>query len=119
RGDSRALLAQVASAYGITAEVDDSVVSRRVHFDIESVDFFTAMNAACMVTGSFWTPLAEKQLYLLKDTAENHRQFDRLALRSFYIPSSTPQDLNEVINILRVVFEVRFLSQSASSGEIT
>ncbi len=118
-GDSRALLAEVASVYGITGEVDDSVVSRRVRFDIESVDFFQAMNAACMVTGAFWTPLSENEVYLLKDTAENHRQFDRLALRSFYVPISTPQDLNEIINILRVVFEVRFVSQSPQTGEIT
>jgi general secretion pathway protein D len=119
RGDARALLSQVASTYGIAADVDDSVVSRRVHFDIDPVDFRTAMDAACMVTGAFWTPLSEKQVYLLKDTAENHRQFDRLALRSFYVPTSTPQDLNDIVNVLRVVFEARFLMPSAQTGMIT
>jgi hypothetical protein len=119
RGDSRALLAQVASTYGVSAEVDDSVVSRRVHFDIDAVDFFTAMNAACLVTGSFWTPLAEKQLYLLKDTADNHRQFDRMALRTFYVPTSAPQEFNDIVNMLRVIFEVRFVSSSVQVGEVT
>jgi hypothetical protein len=115
RGDSRALLAQVASVYGINAQVDDSVPSRRVHFDIDSVDFFAAMNAACLVTGAFWTPLSEKEIYLLKDSAENHRQFDRMALRSFYVPTATPQDLNQLVNTLRVIFEVRFLSLSVQT----
>ena len=53
RGDSRALLEQVAAAFGVSAEFDESVISRRVHFDIESVDFYTAMRAASDVTASF------------------------------------------------------------------
>ena len=77
------------------------------------------MNAACLVTGSFWTPLAEKQLYLLKDTTENHRQFDRMALRTFYVPTSAPQEFNDIVNMLRVIFEVRFVSSSVPAGEIT
>lgn len=118
RGDSHALLAQVAAAFGVKAEVDESVVSRRVHFDIDSTDFFTAMHAAGQVTGSFFVPLAEKQVYLLKNTEENHRQFDRLGLRTFYVATTNPAELNEVTNAIRVLFEVRFLSQSVQTGEI-
>src|SRR5580704_7448301 len=63
RGDSHALLSQVAGAFGVAAELDESVQSRRVHFDMESVDFYTAMRAACEVTGAFWIPLSEKQVF--------------------------------------------------------
>jgi hypothetical protein len=118
RGDSRTLLAQVTSMYGVSADIDDSVVSRHVHFDIEAVDFFTAMNAACLVTGAFWAPLSEKQIYLLKDTNENRRQFERMALRTFYVPTTTPQELNDIVNMLRVIFEAKFVTSSASTGEI-
>src|SRR5207247_9765614 len=45
RGDGRGLLSQVTSAFGITATLDDSVVSRQVRFDIQNVDFYTAMRA--------------------------------------------------------------------------
>jgi len=118
RGDSHALFTQVAAAFGVMAEVDESVVSRRVHFDMESTDFFTAMHAACQVTGSFFVPLAEKQVYVLKNSDENHRQFDRMGLRTFYVATTTPTQLNELTNTIRVVFEVRFLSQSVQTGEI-
>jgi hypothetical protein len=118
RGDSYSLLTQVAAAFGVRAEVDDSVVSRRVHFDIDSTDFFTAMRAACQVTGTFFAPLSEKQIYLLKNTDENHRQFDRLGMRTFYVSTANPADLNEIINAIRVMFDARFLSQSARAGEI-
>jgi general secretion pathway protein D len=117
RGDSHALLTQVAAAYGVTAEFDDNIPSRRVHFDLDSVDFFTAMRAAGEVTGTFWVPLSEKQIFLARDNTENHRQFDHMALRTFYVPgASTPQDLNELANLMRTIFEVRFVAQQPQAG---
>lgn len=119
RGDSYALLTQIAAAYGVKAEIDESVVSRHVHFDLDSTDFFTAMRAACQVTGTFYATLADKQIYLLKNTEENRKQFDRLGMRTYYIPAANPGDLNEVVNAVRIMFDVRYLSQSASIGEVT
>jgi len=117
RGDSHALLTQVAAAFGVTAELDDSVLSRRVHFDIESVDFYTAMRNACAVTGSFWVPLSEKQIFLTRDINENHRQFDHMGLRTFYLPgANTPQELNEMMTLLRTIFDIRFISQQSQAG---
>jgi general secretion pathway protein D len=119
RGDSHALLTQVAGAYGISAEFDENIPSRRVHFDIDSVDFYTAMRAAGAVTGTFWVPLSEKQIFLARDNPENHRQFDHMALRTFYVPgATTPQDLNEVANLMRTIFDVRFIAQQPQAGMI-
>lgn len=120
RGDSRTLLQQVATAYGITATLDDSVVSRRVHFDIDNVNFATAMQAAGEVTHTFWAPLSSRQIIVAADNPQNHRQFDRMALRTIYIPNATtPQQLNDVVNLLRVLFEVRFVSQQPATSTIT
>jgi general secretion pathway protein D len=119
RGDSRALLTQIAAAYGVTAEFDESVPSRRVHFDIESVDFYTAVRAACEVTGAFWVALSEKQIFLARSSVENHRQFDHMALRTFYVPgATTPQDLNEMTTLLRTIFDIRFVAQQAQTGTL-
>ena len=120
RGDSRELLTQVAKEYGVTATVDDSVQTRRVRFDIQDVDFYTAIAAANAVTKTFWTPLDEKQILLAADNTENHRQFDRMSARTFYIPGvSSPQELNDMVNTLRTVFEVRLIAQQPNSGTLT
>src|SRR5207248_9261026 len=58
RGDSRDLLKQIATVYGFTPTIDDSVTSRHVVFDITDVDFFSAMRAAGAVTKTFWAPLS-------------------------------------------------------------
>ncbi len=119
RGDSHALLTEVAGAYGVGTEFDESIPSRRVHFDLDSADFYTAMRAACDVTGVFWASLSEKQILLARDTAENHRQFDRMAMRTFYLPgAATPQDLNDMTALLRTIFDIRFVSQQPQAGTL-
>jgi len=118
-GDGRALLSQVAAAYGVTATIDDSVVSRQVRFDIQQVDFYTAMRAACSVTRSFWTALEDMQILVALDSPENHRQFDRMAMRTFYLPGvTTPQELNDLVNLLRNLFEIRFVNPNQRSSMI-
>lgn len=110
RGDSRALLTQVAASYGIKASFDDSVPSRPVTFDVTGVDFYTAMDLACAVTKTFWTPLQAKQVLLALDSPENHRLFDRMVMRTFFIPGSdTPQQLTDIMNVLRNVFDIRYI----------
>jgi hypothetical protein len=117
RGDSHALLTQVAGAFGIAAEFDDSVPSRRVHFDLDRADFYTAMREACDVTGVFWVPLSDKQILVARDTSENHRQFDRMAMRTFYLPgATTPQDLTEMTTLLRTIFDIRFVTSQPQAG---
>jgi hypothetical protein len=119
RGDSKALFAEVARAFGISAELDDSVASRRVHFDLDESDFPTAMRVACDVTGTFWTSLSDRQILVARESAENHKLYDRMGLRKFYLDSAaTPQDVNEVVSMLRTVFEIRFLQQHPQSGSL-
>ena len=117
RGDSRELLTQVTRAFGITTTFDDSVLSRRVRYDIDLVDFDTAMSAACAVTHTFWFPLQEKQIVMALDTPENHKKFDRMAMRTFYIPgASSPQDLTDISNLLRNVLDLRFITPQPQAG---
>jgi len=119
RGDSHALLTEVAETYGISAEVDASVASRHVHFYIDDVDFLTAMRAACEVTGAFWTTLSDKQIFVAKDTQENHRLYDRMAMRTFYVGfASTPQEMQEITNLLRIIFEIRFLQPEVQTSRL-
>jgi general secretion pathway protein D len=119
RGDTRGLLTQVAGAYGVVAALDDSVVSRQVRFNVENVDFYTAIRAACSVTHTFWSPLEEKQVLFAAENNENHRLFDQMAFRTYYIPATIPQELTEVVNALRTVFEVRFLTPQPQSNTIS
>ena len=120
RGDSRELLNTVASSYGISAQVEDSVTSRRVTFDIDDVDFYQAMGAAKPLTKTFWTPLSDKTMLIAADTPDNRRQYERLAMRTFFIPgaSSSPTALNDVMNLLRNLFDIKFITPNAATSTL-
>jgi len=118
RGESRALLTEVARAYGISAQFDDSVKQQRVHYDIQDVNFATAMQAANGVTKTFWIPLSPKQIFVLADTVENRRNFERMGLRTFYLPDLNDQQLTEMMNSLRVLLNLRFISFEKAQSAI-
>jgi general secretion pathway protein D len=120
RGDSRQLLTQVAGAYGISVTFDDSVASRRVRFDVDDVGFYVAMQLAGAVTKTFWAPLQETQILVATESAENHRLYDRMGLRTFYVPDAgTQQELQDLVNVLRTVFEVKYVSSDVQKSTIT
>jgi len=120
RGDARTLLTQVTQAYGIVAEFDSSLAQRRVRFDIEDVNFATAMDMATRVTKTFWVPLSSRQMLFAADTVENRRSLERMSLRTFYLPeTSTEQQLNEMMNSLRILFNLRFIAVQKSQSMIT
>ena len=120
RGDSRELLTNIAQAYGIDIQIDDSVQSRRVTFNIDDVDFYKAMLTVTSMTRSFWSPLGEKQMLVAADTPDNRRQYERLAVRKFYVPAAatTPTALNDVSNLLRNLFDIRSVTPNASSATL-
>ncbi len=120
RGDSRGLITAVASSYGLTVIFDDTFPSRRVRLDLSDADFATAMQTAEQLTKSFSVALDETTLFATINTPENHRQYDRMGMRSFYIPGgSTPQELNELMNAMRSLFELRFVNVNAAASTIT
>jgi general secretion pathway protein D len=120
RGELRGLLTAIATSYGMTVIFDDNVPSRHVLFDLDNVDFATALQAASAATKTFSVALEDTVLFTAVDTPENHRFYDRMGLRSFYVPTSgNAQDLQEITNSLRTIFEFKFINQNLSSGIIT
>lgn len=119
RGDARQLLTQIAAAYGVVPIFDDSVASRRVRFDVEDVDFFEAMRLAGQITKTFWAPLASKEILIATDSTENHRLYDRMAMRTFYIPDlESPQELTDLVNVVRTLFEIKFVSSQPQTNTL-
>lgn len=115
RGDVRGLFTELVSAYGLSAEFDDSVTARTVQFFVDDVDFFTALDLACRVSKTMWTALDTHQLLLAANTPENHKQLDRMSLATFTVPGAgTPQEATEIVTSLRSICEF----QKISAGQL-
>ena len=119
RGDSKELLSEVTAIYGIAAQLDDSVPSRHVRFDVDNVNFFQAMRAAGDVTKTFWSPLGASQILVALDTPANRRNYERLAMRTFYLPGiTTAAQMTEIVNLLRIVFDIRYVNPSLANSTL-
>jgi len=103
RGNARALLATVASAYGLRAYVQDAFPDSGVKFDLAQAHFAQAMLALRDVLHVSWVALDPHTIYFGATTRGN--DFQPLALRTFYLRNSVSveqmSDLNLVLrNIL-------------------
>jgi general secretion pathway protein D len=118
-GDVRGLFKELAAAYGVTAQFDENVKSRQVVFNVDNADFFTAVKLACQVSKYMWTPLDIHEVLIADDTPENHKQFDRMSLGTFLLPPhSTPQESTEVVNTLRTMFDLRFITSGQTLDSV-
>jgi hypothetical protein len=119
-GDFRTVFTAVASAFGIKPDFDQSIRSGPVRLDLTQADFNEAIDTACALTRTFWTPVSSTEIMIAADTPAAHKEFDRWLLRTFYLPEvETPQDLTDVVNLLRTIFEIRSVVQQPASKSIT
>ena len=119
RGDTRGLYDQLAAAYNMTVTYDESVTPRQVRFEVDRVDFFTALRLAGQVTKTMTSALDASHFLVLADTLENHKQFDRMSLQTFQLPShTTVQEGNDLVMVMRNMFDLRFVSSGPTAGTV-
>jgi type II secretory pathway component GspD/PulD (secretin) len=86
---------------------------------MEGVDFFTALREAMSVAHAFWVPLTPKQVIVFNDTQALRRQYERTTSATFYLSDATsPQELTEVVSLLRTLFDVRFAVAQPSNNSV-
>jgi Flp pilus assembly secretin CpaC len=120
QGDTRLLYTQIGAAFGIQMQFDQGLNSRTVRFDLDNVDFYTATGLAGMMTKTFWAPVSSHEAIVATDTVETRKQYERLALRTFYVSNASAQtDLNDLVNVMRTIFDMKLVSVQPSSNTIT
>ena len=118
-GDVKTLFSQLAAAYKINVQFDDSVQMRQIRFNVDNVDFFTALDLACKVSKTMWAALDAHQMLILANNPENHRQYDRMSLQTFILPPrSTPQESTDLVNAMRQMFDLKSVSSGQSSNTV-
>lgn len=119
-GDPRAIYNAIAAAFGLRASFDESVPARPVHFALQNVTFNTAMETAALMTRTFWVPQTPKEFLVASDTAQKRRELERMLERTFYLSgAATQQDIQDITNLLRTIFEIRYVVAQPGSSTIT
>jgi general secretion pathway protein D len=109
---------QVLSSYGIRAVFDDSVQQEIVRFDLDQASYQQAVPVLFDMTHLFAVPLDSRSVFLAKDTPENRQRLERQLQETIYIPGMTNEQMDELGNVIRNVFDIKQITVGKSSGSL-
>jgi general secretion pathway protein D len=108
-GDTKKLFEQVTAAYGVKVLFDPELEpEKNVRFQIDRVDFRTAMEALTAVTHTFVFPVSQHEIVVARDTENKRNELEPVELLSFPLPNALEQkDLIEAANAVRGILNLR------------
>jgi Flp pilus assembly secretin CpaC len=112
------VIRQVLSDYGIHTAFDDSVQRQDLRFDLDDSPYQQAVPILLGMTHLFAVPLDAKNVFVAKDTPENRQRLERQLQETIYIPGMTNEQMDELGNVVRNVFDVKQLTVEKSAGTL-
>ena len=120
QADLQSAYQQVSAAFGLKATFDPELPGRNVKLRVDDVDFDTAMKVLTMETGTFWTALNSKTIFVAADTAEKRKAFETVIEQTFELPESvSPAEVSDVVKAVRDVTGSNRIQQSLASHSLT
>jgi Flp pilus assembly secretin CpaC len=109
---------QVAAAYGLKASLDSTVPNTQVKFDLDNVVYAQAMHVLMDMGPLFTVALTPEMVFIAKDTEENRQRYERQVQETIYAAGMTNDQLAELGNMIKNVFEVKQVSVANSFGTL-
>jgi Flp pilus assembly secretin CpaC len=118
RSDEQEVVRQVLSGYGVKATFDESVQRQNLRFDLDDSTYQQAVPILLNMAHLFAVPLDSKSILIAKDTPDNRQKFEHLLQETIYIPGMTNDQMDELGNVVRNVFDVKQISIDKGSGTL-
>ena len=118
QSDEQDVIRQVLSSYGIRASFDDSVQRQNLRFDLDDATYQHAVTILLDMASLLAVPLDAHSVLIAKDTPENRQKFVRLLQETIYVPGMTNEQMDELGNVVRNVFDVKQLSVEKSADTL-
>jgi general secretion pathway protein D len=112
------VIRQVFSAYGIRTTFDDSVQRQDLRLDLDDSPYQQAEPILLSMAHLFAVPLDATSVLVVKDTPENRQKFERQLQETIYVPGMTSEQMDELGNVVRNVFDVKQISINKNSGNL-
>jgi Flp pilus assembly secretin CpaC len=116
-GDVQTVVRNLYSLFGIRVTFDPSVTSGPpINMDITNVTFAGATRALEVVAGVFAIPVQPNLVLVAKDTQENRDALMPLVEETVYLPGRTNDEMQELANVARNIFDIKEVTASATGG---
>lgn len=116
--DVQSVVRDVMSAYGIRVVLDESVAHQDIRFSIPDVSYDQASSILLRMARLMAVPLDAHAVLVAKDTPENRLRFERQLQETIYVPGMTPDQMGELGNVVRNIFDVKQATVQNSSGNL-
>jgi type II secretory pathway component GspD/PulD (secretin) len=121
RGDTRRLIEEVATAYGIQVVFEaDYQPQQNVTFRISDASFAEAFRALELVSNSFFVPVNERMALVARDTPQKRAELVPAMTITIPIPERmTVQDAQEIVTAVQQTMEIRRVSIDSGKRTVT
>jgi general secretion pathway protein D len=116
--DQQDVLKQVFSGYGIRPVFDESVGRQDLRFDLGDTAYKQSVPILLSMAHLFAVPLDSTSVLVAKDTSENRQRLVRQLQETIYIPGMTNEQMDELGNVVKNVFDVKQITVEKSSGNL-
>jgi len=117
--DQRQIIQTVFRSYGVEVTIDESVRPTPLRLDLDNANFEEAARILGFVTTSFYVPLDAHRVLIARNTRENQQQFTRMEFETVYFSGLSKDELTDVVNLAKNVFDVQQATAEPSTGTIT
>jgi hypothetical protein len=119
QGDAQSLLRLVYNSFGIQTTFDPSVpYGNSWHLDLDNVTFADATRVINQITHVFAVPVQPHTALLIKDSEENRTEFQPQIEETIYLPGLSEDQMTELANLARNVFDLTQVTASATGGDM-
>lgn len=120
RGTTEGLFEEIGRQFGTNAAFDADMHSEQLRFQVNNVDFLTAMELAGYQTHTFWHALTPHLFFVADDTMQKRREYEPLLVRTIRLPASeNPEQVTELARLVRDVTGILRVQEDPAGRTIT
>jgi len=116
-----AIFETIAKMAGLSVVFDPDFTNaqHRITVELPNVSLEQALDAVSMASKAIWKPITSNVIYVTTDSAAKRKEVEDEVVRTFYITNTIqPNDLTEIANGLRALFDLRKVQSVGSQNAI-
>ncbi|MBI3483952.1 MAG: hypothetical protein HY012_02210 [Acidobacteria bacterium] len=117
--DARIVYETIGKLAGVSVLFDADFQPRKISAELTNVTLEDALDVVAFQSKTFWKPVAGNIIFVVPDQQQKRRDYEELIVKTFYLSNTVQaQDLTEIVNGLRQLFEFRRIQQVNSQNAI-
>jgi general secretion pathway protein D len=117
--DTKTIYESIGKLAGVNVLFDPDYNSRRIRVDLNGVTLEEALQITALESKTFWRPVTPNTIFVAADTPAKRKELEQSVIRTFYLANlSQPNELQDLVNILRTLLDTQRLQQFPSQQAI-